>query len=159
MDRLGPAATRGQLEGFAKLSGWTIEVGPLNRLTKNVKPRFDAAMDRVFSSGPFSTSDDLGPVFHAALANLALGALMTGHVSRASDADLIFQLTLDVQKDRGGVLFQADDGGLLPLFQALSELGADPASVLAPVTQWQEMLREGQNFLTRPATFATSSQG
>ena len=80
----------------------------------------------------------------AELANCGAWLLQHAQAHRASDIDLAAICTLGLPRSLGGVMFAADQAGLLATRKLLRALEQEGAA--APVTLWDVLIRNGKSF-------------
>ncbi|QYX56044.1 enoyl-CoA hydratase/isomerase family protein [Roseovarius sp. SCSIO 43702] len=133
MRRLGTDRAAGELAWFAECAGWR------------------APDDQASGDGPGIISPKRGLL--GAMVNVVLHALCHRVVFRPADAEMLLVHLTRVEAARGGMLFQADEEGLLSLLRNLEALGAGQGSTLRPVPAWEAMVLEGRDFFARPFDF------
>ena len=113
-----------EFDAFARASGWRVPASGFAQ----------ASLDESL----------LGGIIHAGMVNVCVAAQAAGVLGRAMEADVITARDLGFEAAKGGLLFQAEEQGLVPLLRALQGLRAEAASVLAPVPEFSRMVNEGR---------------
>jgi 3-hydroxyacyl-CoA dehydrogenase len=90
-----------------------------------------------------SAADILARVI-AEMANTGAWLLQHAQAHRASDIDLAAICALGLPESLGGVMFAADQAGLITTRKRLRQLQNEGAS--APVTLWDVLIRNGKHF-------------
>lgn len=88
---------------------------------------------------------------HSAIVNESARLLDLGAVQRASDIDLIMIRGFGFARERGGPLFQADLGGILPLLQAMRRRSTLCPVIWDPQPRIVDMVKNGEGFFGRTA--------
>ncbi|HAR50736.1 enoyl-CoA hydratase/isomerase family protein [Roseovarius nubinhibens] len=113
-----------EFDAFARASGWRVPASGFAQ----------ASLDEAL----------LGGIIHAGMVNVCVAAQAAGVLQHTMEADVIAARDLGFEAAKGGLLFQAEEQGLLPLLRALQGLRAETASVLAPVPEFSRMVNEGR---------------
>lgn len=113
-----------EFDAFARASGWRVPASGFAQ----------ASLDEAL----------LGGIIHAGMVNLCVAAQAAGVLRSTMEADVIAARDLGFEAAKGGLLFQAEEQGLLPLLRALQGLRAEAGSVLAPVPEFSRMVNEGR---------------
>lgn len=164
MDRMGHDVARRAQETFASLTGWRAETRAFTVMAEAGRDRFlteDAGLGAVPSDllrrmagadAPALTESEIGRACHAGLVNVVMRGLARGILPSAASAEILATHVLGLEAARRGLLFQADETGLLTLSDTLRKLAAPDGSVLAPLAVWGEMIRDGRGFFQRAGT-------
>ncbi len=161
MDRMGHGAARRAQETFASLTGWRAETRAFAVMAEAGRDRFlteNAGLGAVPSdllrrmaggNAPALSEAEIGRACHAGLINVVMRGLARGILPSAASAEILATHALGLEATRRGLLFQADEVGLLTLSDTLRKLAAPDGSVLAPLAVWGEMIRDGKGFFQR----------
>ena len=86
---------------------------------------------------------------HAAVVNHVARMIRTGRIEQPVLADLCLVRGFGLARDRGGLLFQADQHGLLPLLRAMKRL-APVSELWTPDPLIEDMVKHGAGFFDPP---------